>query len=1243
MYFKGTKCQLVIASCFLSINLFAKEAKFNTGEVLKKPLCFIENKGQIVDEHHNSRTDIKYKLTDKNVSLFLGQDGLHYQFLNNQQNERLGMSVMLVGANPNAQISAAGELPYYENYYLNNTAAVGKTAHAFTKVTYANVYPNIDWVVYVKEKGVEYDFIVKPGGDASQIKVKYDGAASLALNADGSVTAHTPLGDINEKVPVTFENATGKKINSRFVVNNNTVSFAVAAHEGAITIDPYLSWCTYYGGSGDEYIYSTKCDRSGNIYVTGFTTSSDLPTASAYRGSFTAMRDAFVAKYNSTGTTLLFSTYFGGDSIDVGHCVTTDNAGTNVYVIGTTKSPGIAVGGTIYHSSIGGGNDMFLAKFSPSGTLSWNTYIGGSGDEEGLGVTVDASGFVYVGGSTTTTSAMAVGSTPHQTTFGGVTDGYLAKFNGFGAIQWATYYGGGAEDIINGVTIDASGRLVFAGKTKSVAGIASATGAFTTFAGGTGADAFAGSFSTSGSGTRNWATYLGGNSNDEGNGVATDANSNIYVVGNTSSTNGISSGVSYQSSFGGRVDAFLMKLTSVGVVTWGTYIGDTTIENGNAVATDMYGNVVIDGYTMSVTSLATTYGYQTTNGGGAGGSVDAFYAKFNTYGQNIYVSFFGKGGTETAYGISTDPTNSSVVIAGMTNSVSGMSTTGAQQTSIGGSSGTYHDGFVTKFSVDTIVGFRQPYTDTLVCAGGTLIVHDTVNVNFATGNYFKVELSDATGSFATVHDSIGSVTSNTTGAITCVIPSSTTPGDNYRIRIVASNPFYISVDNIANIKVVPALAASTLSSNSPVCVSHTLYLFDSVPYPVSSYSWAGPNSYSSTLQNPTIAGIATVSAGVYTVTTTHNGCPASAQTINVVVSTYHPPAPTITADFPTVCTHASDTLRADPGMAGTFTWHWTGPGITSTTSQNAVIPSVPGPGSITYTVIDTLAGCESAVGTITILANPNDTPNIHIAVSPDSIVCEGTLVNFTSTTTLAGSRPTYQWLSNDSTEITGAVYSYYNSSTFPLGVDIRCVLTSSVACPDKPHDTSNTIHMTLVNNTPLVNIYPRDTIIVQGSSVTFTSTIMGTSILGGTWYVNNVPQASTSRTLTLNNIRSNDTVRYEVTSNALCANLGVSNTAIVYAWALGVNNATVGMEHVGIVPNPNEGQFSIAGDIESAVGNNVTVEIYNAIGQLVRTIDVPVQQGNINTPVDMTGAAAGMYLAKVVNGAQTKTIKFEVR
>jgi hypothetical protein len=679
----------------------------------KSSWAFEENKGQVTG---SDAKNVKFVFKEGNLSMFLMQAGIVYQFnkvtypegykpldkfasaeerlkterLQSQiQTETYRMDVRLEGANPNPTIKKEGRSEDYIQYYNHNALDV----RSYQKVTYYEVYPNIDWVVYVNknaganEPKVKYDFIVHPGGDPSQIKLKTEWVEELTTNDDGSITMKNRMGSISEQRPVSFQD--GKDVKTNFMIDNNTILFHLENFDKNkdLTIDPGLVWATYYGGSIEDKGNSCAVDGSGNVYLTGATISTNNIASGGHQNTFGGNSDAFLVKFNSSGVRQ-WATYYGGSEYDYGNSCATDNSG-NVYLAGATKSTNnIASGG--HQNSYGGGYDAFLVKFNSSGVRQWATYYGGSArpgsdDDYGNSCATDNIGNVYLAGETISTNNIASGG--HQNTFGGNFDAFLVKFNSSGVRQWATYYGVSDNDYGNSCATDNSSNVYLAGVTRSASNIASG-GHQNTFGGNS--DAFLVKFNSSG--VRQWATYYGGSEYDYGNSCATDNSGNVYLAGATESTNNIASG-GHQNSYGGGYDAFLVKFNSSGVRQWATYYGGSGVVylQGNSCSTDGNGNVYLAGVTSSASNIASG-GHQNSFGGGG---TDAFLVKFNSAGIRQWATYYG--GSEYDYGNScaTD-LSGNVYLAGYTESTNNIASGGHQNTYGGGG-----DGYLVKFDNST--------------------------------------------------------------------------------------------------------------------------------------------------------------------------------------------------------------------------------------------------------------------------------------------------------------------------------------------------------------------------------------------------------------------------------------------------------------------------------------------------------------------------------------------------------------
>jgi len=321
--------------------------------------------------------------------------------------------------------------------------------------------------------------------------------------------------------------------------------------------------------------------------------------------------------------------------------------------------------------------------------LLWGTYFGGDTTTANNGIVTDNSGNVYITGYTYNTKQIATKGA-YQTKGDSINgDAFLAKFSSSGNLLWATYFGGGGEENGVGIAIDKSNNIYITGNTTSSSDIATSNAYQTSFAGGgPNGDAFLAKFSSSGN--LLWATYFGGNGDDQGIGIAIDTSGKIYISGLTESKSGIATSGAYQTSYGGGdYDAFLAKFNSSGNLLWATYFGGDNYDDCYGVATDAFDNAYITGTTLSTTHIATSGAYQ-TSGDSINGVV--FLTKFNSSGNLLWATYYGD--SSGGGGVATDKSGK-IYITGLTSGTSNIATSGAYQTSYGG--GVY-DAFLAKFS-----------------------------------------------------------------------------------------------------------------------------------------------------------------------------------------------------------------------------------------------------------------------------------------------------------------------------------------------------------------------------------------------------------------------------------------------------------------------------------------------------------------------------------------------------------------
>lgn len=1101
-------------------------------------VSFVENKGQVTDQHQKRRTDIDFKIGTQDINIFIGDGTVHYQWNKSSIKEVAGrkntwtdayrMDVVLLGANQHAEVVAEQKQDFFESYYSSQYTG---TAASYNRVVYKNIYPGIDWVLYTQNDQLKYDFIVHPGGNAKDIKLQYKGATALNMK-DGALTASTPYGSITEHKPYSYDAVTKNEIASSFALSENTLSFNIAAGTGTndIIIDPLLDWATYYGGTSYDAGIDVAADGSGNVYMCGSTIStSNIATTGSNQTSFGGFEDAFLAKFNITGTRQ-WATYYGGLEYDNFTDIDLDGSG-NIYVAGETgSSSGIATTGA-HQTAFGAGfnYDLYLVKFNSSGVRQWATYYGGSGHDIWPGVACDASGNIYLSGETSSTSNIS-SSGAFQTAIAGSQDGFLAKFNSSGVRQWGTYYGGSSTDRFYSVATDVSGNVYAAGETQSTSGIA--TSGTHQGAHGTGTwDAFIVKFT--GSGGVTWGTYYGGSGSDRITSLACDGSGNVYVGGGTSSSNAIATTGSYQASINNganttNTDGFIAKLNASGVRQWGTYYGGSSDDKIFDVALDNANSKVYAvGHTLSTGNISTTGSYQIL----LNGTSDLFVTTLDFNGVREYGTYLGGTGTEYDGGCGLAVNGGKLYTAGGTYSTAGVAVGTAHQASLSGNA----DGFLSSFIISSSVYINQPFNDTLFCSGTAFTLPYTVEGSFYPGNVFTAQLSDASGSFASP-TAIGTVTAQFSGTIAATIPAGMSTGGGYRIRIASSSPFGYSGNNGKNIGIgLGPVIKPDANYNSPLCAGSTLNLTASTSTAGVFYSWTGPNGYTSNAQNPSRTNSDVTMSGDYIVTTSLYACPSQKDTITVVVKPM-PVAPVAGSNSP-VCETTTLSLTSSTTTSG-VTYSWTGPNSYSSSNQNPNITGSTTAMSGTYTVTANLNGCTQSANTAVTVKPLPAAPT----AGSNTPVCEANSINLTSASATSG--VSYSWTGPNSYTSTSQNPAIANSTTAMSGTYIvsatlnGCSQTTNTTVLIKPIPAN----LTIGSNSPIcenttINLSASSTSTGVGYSWTgpnsFSSASQSPAISGATVAM------SGTYTLTADLNGCSKTATTSVTVNPLPANVTV--------------------------------------------------------------------------------------------------------
>jgi len=371
-------------------------------------------------------------------------------------------------------------------------------------------------------------------------------------------------------------------------------------------------YSTYLGGSGDDVAYSIATDGAGNAYVAGETTSSNFPTTTGALQTACAgitCDDAFVAKLNGSGMTLLYSTYFGGSGAEVAARVVVDDS-NNVNIAGTTTSTDIVVPGSItpYQATNNGGRDAFAAILDSSGAnLLYFTYLGGSGDDRAFDLALrPGSAVLYLTGETASTN-FPTSVLAYDDALDGTDDAFVTAIDPFpslaGPLVFSTYLGGSGSESGGGIAVDSNQNTVFVGGvTSSSTDFPLLSATQTTYGGGPN-DIFVAGLNFTGTGLAS-STYLGGSGDDQGGRVVVDSFSNIFVAGLTNSTD-FPTANPIQANNSGGYDLFLTEYSNE-VLFFSTYLGGANNEINipgfgplGAITLDSSGNIYAASYTAS--------------------------------------------------------------------------------------------------------------------------------------------------------------------------------------------------------------------------------------------------------------------------------------------------------------------------------------------------------------------------------------------------------------------------------------------------------------------------------------------------------------------------------------------------------------------------------------------------------------------------------------------------------------------
>ncbi len=671
---------------------------------LTLPLAFEANQGQA----GHDAVDFLARGNGYTVFLTQGHAVLNLSVTKPAQVLRLH----LVGANAHAEGIGITPLTRRSHYLLGNDATAWQTGIAnYKAVTYSEIYKGIDLRYYGNQGQLEYDFIVAAGAAPERIRIAFDGAASIAIAANGDLVLALPNAQaVRFKAPLAYQDNAGKRqmIASRYrITGDGQVGFELDAYDASrpLIIDPVLDYATYLGGStGGDTAYAITIDTAGNAYITGSTSASDFPGTPVHDVDGT---DVFVTKLSADGTSAVYSTYFGVNGNDAARAIAIDATG-RAYLAGATSSSDFPTTAGAFDEGHNDGSDAFMAILNATGdTLQYVTYFGGQGvNDSGRAIAVDSAGMVYIAGSTDSSSLSGapgkqfpITAGAYDTLLGGTFDAFVAKLNpsGNGAndLLYSTYLGGTAgNEGGNGLVLAGQDDVYITGHTIS-SDFPIITATFGS-ANGSNSDVYVARLNLAGAGAADLvaSTRIGSNAFatiDTSEAIAMDATGNSYVAGYTRANDFPTTAGAYDQVKSSDDDGFIAKLNpDLSALTYSTYLGGNGFDRILALAVDAAGNAHVAGLTQSSVLPVTDNALDPA----LDGSGDAFLATLDAAGANLtYLTYLGGASSDAANGMAVD-SSGTIYLAGNTG-VPNLSYTPAP--TVLGSTGT-GDAFAAKFA-----------------------------------------------------------------------------------------------------------------------------------------------------------------------------------------------------------------------------------------------------------------------------------------------------------------------------------------------------------------------------------------------------------------------------------------------------------------------------------------------------------------------------------------------------------------
>ncbi len=620
---------------------------------------FVENRGQIQNTCGESADDVRYLYHHPSgFNVQARKRGLSFDVWRKSSGgyDIHRLDVGFAGGNQTPAVTGLGDPTGFVNDYRHDKSL--EAIPSYSRIKYDNIYEGIDLVVGLGPKGgVKYDFMLGVDANVSDIVLEYSGFDMFSIE-EGELVFVMSGDTLRETIPASWMALTGQSIQVDYHIlytDDHTVQIGFETERNTVAgfawvIDPLieLEWSTYYGGELNDVGQAIATDSLGNIFIVGNTSSIDaIASEGSYQHEYAeGESDAFLVKMNQHGLRH-WSTYYGGSGLDRAMGVDVDQF-EFIYMVGVTDSEDLLVADSSmvrHQDTLRGATDGFLAKFDRTGTLLWDTYLGGDEDDEITSCYGSPGQGVHVLGNTTSLDVFDPGQVTVVGEPAGGTDLFMASFSPEGELFAAGYLGGPGDETAARIRPFFDGHLI--GATTSSEGLATADGFQTDFLGMT--DGFVAYLDTFF--VVVWASYLGGEGTDQITDVQWDAKGGaIYVCGITDADMAYTDTSSSQTEFGGETDGFVAQILAEGSLGWFTYVGGPGMDAAVSIDVDIDTTVYVLGHTYSdegivfyeEDSVASEY-----NGNG-----DAFLIHYDIHGTRVWSTYYGGSGAELPFDMS---------------------------------------------------------------------------------------------------------------------------------------------------------------------------------------------------------------------------------------------------------------------------------------------------------------------------------------------------------------------------------------------------------------------------------------------------------------------------------------------------------------------------------------------------------------------------------------------------------------